>query len=1166
MASEDSSSRPLIAVDRGGTFTDAIAWSGSGEMLGSQKISSSDTSIEDVVELLLTRLRLPHQFDLRVGTTLATNALLSNEGARCAMLVTKGFEDLFEIDTQARDDLFDLRALRRRPHVECVLAIDERISSDGAAIQTPNVAELAIRLRRLRAGGIHSLGVCLVHANIHPAHELAIEKAARKAGFDDIYLSHRTSVERGHTARAWATWLDASLSPILRERLTRLESRFPEARCLAIRSDSMLVAPSELRGSMAVLSGPAGGAAALQAIANHLNQPVFGFDMGGTSTDVCRAAPGEELSVLDTLSVQGGTYRVAALDIKTVAAGGGSICTAAHGRLQVGPASVGADPGPLFYGNDGSSAVALSDIALASGRLPFTRGAEEAWLEANPPIRIFPKRTEEGVAHLAQQAGLSTDATISAFLRIAIQEMASAVQDVASRRGLDIREHALVCLGGASGQYICDVAAALGVDTILEHPQTSVLSALGIGLAGEVERRVSGLQGRLRDFVPEALSTEARHWLGLRAHRGTSSFWIPVERSSTDVEIQAAFDEEHRHVMGFSPEGEPELIGLRSDLEEAERIRNATQELEPRTESAARTQPVLIDEAWHEARLIPRSSLRVRESVEGPALILSVGTTLYVSPDFTATMDDAGQITLRRSKKKRAKASGDTKVETELFARRLRAIASEMGVALQRAARSPNIRDRLDFSCAIFDAKGDLLANAPHIPVHLGSMGACVKALLPDLLRAPGECFLTNSPSRGGTHLPDITVVQSVADRDGEIWAFVAARGHHADVGGSTPGSMPSRAFSLEEEGLCIDALQLTAGEQFLRTDIRRVLKSGPYPVRDLETNLIDLQAQVAACRRGAVRLRDEFWTNEPRGADHFQRRSKDLQKLASDCVERALREVGDGAYHTRVATDWGSEIAVRWELQDGRARLSFSGTSGAHPENLNATKAVTEASVLYALRLMSDAPVPLCQGCLTPVRIEIPDPSLLSPPSDSAVSLGNVETSQRVVDALLLSLGIAASSQGTMNNVSVGGKGFSYYETVAGGAGGCQKGAGGSAVHSHMTNSRITDVEILESHYPVRVVEFRVRRGSGGAGRFAGGDGLVRVLEALAPMRVELSAGGRIHGREGLCGGEPGAPGAQRVLRRDGEWESVGGRCAFELAPGDRFELRTPGGGGYAE
>ncbi len=1186
-----------VWIDRGGTFTDCIGRDpATGGLRVIKLLSDDEAPLRGIRRLLGVEEGAPiPPCDVRMGTTLATNALLERKGAPTGLLITRGFADLLVVGDQSRPELFALEVRTAEPLTTAVVEVDVRRGAGGEVVEAIDPEAIDLALDALAEAGVESLAVVLLHAYLDGGDEAWIAERARSRGFSHVAASHEVVGELGLLGRGETTVVDAYLTPVISAYMRRLREALPGSSLGIMQSSGDLTDGGRFRGRDAILSGPAGGVVAVAAVARSLGiDQAIGFDMGGTSTDVCRWAGEFERSY--GARVSGVRVRTPMMAIHTVAAGGGSLCSFDGHRFRVGPESAGAEPGPLCYGHAEAEALALTDINLLLGRLvgdrfPFAldRGAVSRRIAELRDRLPGERRSEIEIA--------------SGFFRVAIEHMAAAIRTISVGRGHDVRDHALVVFGGAGGQHACPLARALGVQTLVFHPLGGVLSAYGIGVAragwhGELDggRRTlaPGLFASLEPYFAalvgrgqallhrheglEAAEIEAIRRLDLR-YRGTeASLCLTLRGDEDEHGLRRRFTAVHQREFGYARPGHAiEAVTIRVEL--IERTRGALPDEEgegvgersastPGAPSAeVRLEPLRHASMWAEGQVHPRAPVYRRESlvagveIDGPALILDATATLAVDPGWRLCARADGVLIARDLEGAAAPleaSSGEVDpVLLEIFANRITAIAEQMGVVLQRTALSTNIRERLDFSCAVFDAGGRLVANAPHIPVHLGAMSESIRAVLaahPE--PQPGAVYITNDPAAGGSHLPDVTVIAPVHDEEGLLRYFTASRGHHADIGGITPGSMPPHSTRLAEEGIVFRALKIVDEGRLDRELLLELLSAGPYPARRPEENLADIEAQIAASRTGA-RLLGEL--GERIGTDTVVAYMGHLQDYAAATVAEAIARQPEGTRRFADAMDEGTAIEVAITVRGERMIVDFAGTGAAVEGNLNAPRAVTVAALLYVLRLFCGRTIPLNSGCLRAIDLRIPAGSILDPPADRAVVAGNVETSQRVVDVLLGALGLAAASQGTMNNLTFGSETFGYYETIGGGVGATAGRDGASGVHSHMTNTRITDVEVLESRFPVRVREFGRRPGSGGAGRRRGGDGLIRELEFLAPASVSIVASRRVRAPFGLRGGGPGATGLDTH-----NGEPVAGQASFEVVAGDRVRIATPGGGGF--
>jgi len=1256
-------------VDRGGTFTDVVGCTPQGHLRILKLLSEDpgryeDAAVEGVRRLLALEgaaldggtvpagdVSVPQGLvaEVRMGTTVATNALLERAGTPTLYVTTRGFGDALRIGYQDRPDIFALDIRLPAPAYGRVLEVDERVGADGQVVRPLDEEGARRGLEEARRAGFAAVAIAFVHGYAYPEHERRMAELARATGFSQVSVSHEASPLMKLVGRGETTVVDAYLSPILRHYVDGVAASLGDVRLRFMQSHGGLTDAALFRGKDAVLSGPAGGVVGAVAVSRRAGfRKVIGFDMGGTSTDVSHYAG--ELERSYESMVGGVRLRSPMLRVHTVAAGGGSICAFEDGRYRVGPRSAGADPGPACYGRGGP--LTVTDCNLVTGKLrpaffPHVFGPDGAHgLDEEAARRVL-----ADVAASMRAAGVDApppEQLADDFIRVACEAMARAIKRISTQRGHDITGHVLCCFGGAAGQHACLVADALGMTGILLHPLAGVLSAYGMGLAHVRALRERTVEAPLAQAdapaVAAALDEVESAAVAELARQGLTAAALRVERrghvkyAGTDVslpvpwgapgEMERAFLDLHRTRYGFLIPGRTLTLeavsaeavgagaaqdGLTGDADADARdaggrppdtpeAGRAPAAVEPAPRELAR---VFTGGRSHEAPVYVRADLPPAAAVEGPAIVCEPTSTTVVEPGWRAESLAGGELLLRRtSPPARPSADPDTvsPLLLEVFNSLFMSVAEQMGATLANTAVSVNIKERLDFSCAVFDAGGGLVANAPHLPVHLGSMGASVQAVL-ERHRGevrPGDAWLLNSPYAGGTHLPDLTVVTPVfldgdespapATAPGHAPAgplfFVASRAHHADVGGVTPGSMPPGSRTIDEEGVLVEDFLLVDGGRLREAEVAELLTSAPYPVRDLQQNLADLRAQVAANARGAAelaRMTREF------GLAVVTAYMRHVQDNAAEAVRRVLDRLARPAADARGAagTSGGSgppgapaapPRTFRQELDDGsviqvsvavdpaarRAVVDFSGTSPQRADNFNAPAAVTTAAVLYVFRTLVDADIPLNAGCLEPIDIVIPPGSMLSPTAPAAVAAGNVETSQAVTAALLGALGAAAASQGTMNNLTFGDDRYQYYETICGGAGAGPDWDGCSAVHTHMTNSRLTDPEVLEWRYPVRVEEFRVRRGSGGAGARRGGDGVVRRLRFLEPFTAAIVSSARRVPPYGLDGGLPGACGRNAVERADGTLEELPGVAQTHAEPGDVLVVETPGGGGY--
>jgi len=1193
-------------IDRGGTFTDCIARAPDGSLREAKLLSSDSAPVQAVRQVLeaegVVRAGEPlPACSVKLGSTVATNALLERRGAATAIVTHASLGDVFTIGTQERPDLFALDIRRPPPVHAAVVPVRGRVDVEGRELEPLDLAAAREALTAAREAGIESLAVVLAHAYAYPEMERQLVALAGELGFPDAVASHAVACELGLLARGETTAADAYLTPLLQRHVAALAAALPGSRLRFMQSSGGLTEAARFRGPTALLSGPAGGVvAAARVAAGAGHRRAIGFDMGGTSTDVSLIVDGEVERAFET-RVGGIRVKSPMLRIHTVAAGGGSLCRFDGFRLTVGPESAGADPGPLCYGSPQAREPALTDVNLFLGRI-----LPDRFPFALEPARVAPAL--QAIRDRLAAAGFERDLdeVAAGFVEIANASMAEAIQQVSVGRGVDPRDCVLVGFGGAGGQHVCAVARALQVRRILLHPLAGLLSAFGIGVAEEswdgqrdAGRRPVPAPGAPLDPDLEqalaALEREGRAALaeeGVRPERVRIERWLDLRYRGTDTPLPVcddgrapgafdwagAFAAEHERRFGYVRQQRPvEITTVR--IRARGPAPGAAATLAPRP--AAEAAPERSVHAWFPgsgrvpAPVYARSRLAAGARLVGPAIVLEDTGTVLLDPGFSLVVGEDGVMTLTDEARGEAPADGDPRrspdvadpVRLEVFGNRFMSIAEQMGAVLRNTSVSTNIKERLDYSCAVFDPGGGLVANAPHIPVHLGAMSETVRAALeafPDL--RSGDVVVTNDPFSGGSHLPDVTVVTPVflEDDPGRAGApafFVASRGHHADIGGSTPGSMPPVSRTLEDEGVVIPLMRLVRDGVFDEAGVRRLLEQARHPARQPDDNLADLEAMVAANRAGADLL-VAFARDEGRGL--VEATMGQLQQASAAKVRREIGRLPDGRHVFEDALDDGTPIRVALDIEGERMTIDFAGTGAAVPGNLNAPRAIVQAAVIYVLRSLVVERIPLNGGCLDPVEVRVPPGSLLDPPRGCAVVGGNVETSQRVVDVLLGALGLAAASQGTMNNVTFGDRRFGYYETIAGGSGAGPTWDGTSGVHTHMTNTRITDLEVLESRYPVELAEFSLRAGSGGRGRHRGGDGVVRRYRFRSPVTATLLTERRVRQPYGLAGGEPGLAGRNSVLRASGEREELAGSCSLELEPGDELCVETPGGGGY--
>ncbi|MBN8807955.1 MAG: hydantoinase B/oxoprolinase family protein [Sphingomonas sp.] len=1172
-------------VDRGGTFTDVVARRPDGSIGVVKLLSEAPGRYADAAVEAIRRLTDGRDaaFDLRIGTTIATNALLERKGAPTCLAITRGFEDALVIGYQERADIF-ARDLRRPPPLfDRVIGIDERIAADGSVVRALDETAARVALRDAYDAGLRALAIVLVHGYRHHAHEVALARIAEAIGFTQISVSHRVAPLIKLIGRGDTTLVDAYLSPVLDAYVASLEQALGPG-ALFMQSSGGLVDARLFLGKDAILSGPAGGIVGMAETACQAGfDRVIGFDMGGTSTDVSHFAGSYERDT-ETL-IAGARVRAPMLRIHTVASGGGSICRFDGQRLLVGPESAGAVPGPACYRRGGP--LTVTDCNVMLGKLQPAFFPALFGEDGRQPI------DPDAVAVRFAALSLDPYAAAEGFVTVAVADMANAIRKISVERGHDLTRYTLACFGGAGGQHACLVADALAMDRVMIHPLAGVLSAYGMGLASRRELREATAGFALADAAAiaaavAALADEASAALiaqgvdpaeivverRLHLRRGQTDHTIEVDLVS-EAAMTDAFDAAHRAQFGFSAAAPLIVDRITVEAVAGGSALDGTVAALPAHAGAAETVvPVYCAGAWRDTQVYRREVLGAGQALNGPVLIVDAVATTMVEPGWRAAVDTVGNLILTRAVPRSAVRVGTEldPVRLAIFAGLFMSIAEEMGAALQRSAASVNIRERLDFSCALFDGAGNLIANAPHIPVHLGSMAESIRTIIADRGAGAdgrsirrGDAYALNAPYRGGTHLPDITVIMPVfagPDEAAPAW-FVAARGHHADVGGITPGSMPPDSRSIAEEGIVFDDVLVVDEGRFRDAELRALLGGGEHPARNIDQNIADLTAQLAACTRGAAGLARAA---ADYGADVVSAYMAHVQANADAAVKRLIATLHDGAFAYEMDDGGVVRVAVRIDRTAGTMTVDFTGTSQQRPTNFNAPASIVRAAVLYVLRTLIDEPVPLNDGCLRSVTIVVPDGSMLNPHYPAAVVAGNVETSQVVTDALFGALGAMAASQGTMNNFTFGDDEFQYYETIAGGSGAGPGFAGTPAIQTHMTNSRLTDPEILETRFPVLLEQFSIRRGSGGAGASDGGDGATRRMRFLRPMTACILANRRRVPPFGLDGGQDGAAGVSRVERADGQVETLGATAKVAMRPGDVFVIDTPGGGGFGK
>jgi 5-oxoprolinase (ATP-hydrolysing) len=1183
-------------IDRGGTFTDVVGRRPDGTLVTLKLLSEDPARYDDAAVAGVRQLLGLGPDDavtpdrvacVKMGTTVATNALLERKGEPTLLVTTRGFRDALRIGYQERPRLFDRHIVLPELLYARVVEAHERVAADGTVVEPLDEAHCRKALRAAFDAGLRSVAVVFLHAYRCTAHEAAAARLAAEIGFTQVSASHRVSPLVKLVGRGDTTVVDAYLSPLLRRYVDRVAAAMPGVRLFFMQSSGGLVHADVFHGKDAILSGPAAGVVGMARTARQAGvERAIGFDMGGTSTDVSHWAGAFE-HAFET-RVAGVRIRAPMMRIHTVAAGGGSILRFDGARLRVGPESAGADPGPASYRRGGPLTVTDANVLVGKiqpAHFPHVFGADGILpLDRDVVAARF--------AELATEVGRATGVTRSpealaeGFVDVAVGAMANAIKTISIARGYDVTRYTLQCFGGAAGQHACRVADALGMTRVLVHPLAGVLSAYGMGLADQTVMRHAAVEmplasagvtiaARLAALAADAEAALRGQGIGgeTRVHRhvhlryeGTDTA-LPVAFGTADA-MRAAFEADYRRQFTFSTPERPLVVeAVAVEAVAASGVPGAGLSV-PTGDAAAPAETVRVftDGRWWDATLLLRERLGPGRRLEGPAIVAEGNATTVVEPGWCAGVAAGGDLVLERLTARPARRAAGTTADPvllEVFNNLFMNIAEQMGAQLQHTASSVNIKERLDFSCALFDRDGNLVANAPHIPVHLGSMGESVAAVIArhGATMRPGDAYVLNDPYHGGTHLPDVTVVTPVYLGAATPVFYVGSRGHHADVGGTTPGSMPPFSTCVDEEGVQIDDVLLARDGHFREAEMLALLAGGRHPARNPRQNLADLQAQMAANETGARELRrivDEF------GVDVVEAYMRHVRDNAEESVRRVIGRLRNGSFTLTVDNDARIRVAIAVDAVSRSAVIDFTGTSSQLPNNFNAPRAVTLAAVLYVFRTLVDDDIPLNAGCLTPLRVVIPAGSMLNPASPASVVAGNVETSTCITNALYGALGAMAAAQCTMNNFTFGDAHHQYYETIAGGSGAGPGFDGTSVVQTHMTNSRLTDPEVLELRYPVRLDAFEIRRGSGGAGRHRGGDGAVRRVRFLAPMTASILSNGRRHGAFGLAGGAPGAPGVNRVERADGRVEVLGHVGSAEMHPGDVFVVETPGGGGW--
>ena len=1187
-------------IDRGGTFTDLVIRSPEGQLSTHKLLSENPEQYKDAA---LAGIRDVLGLDagqpipdgtveaIKMGTTVATNALLERKGERTVLAVTKGFADQLRIGYQNRPNIFARKIELPEQLYESVVEIEERYSADGEVLKPLDRDGAREVLQKAFDEGIGSVAIVLMHGYRYRNHEEEVASIAREIGFSQVSISHGVSPLMKFVGRGDTTVVDAYVSPILRRYVDMIAANISDARLMFMQSNGGLADASFFQGKDSILSGPAGGIVGAARTAHMAGfKKIIGFDMGGTSTDVAHYN-GEYERAFETL-VAGVRMRAPMMNIHTVAAGGGSILHFDGSRYRVGPDSAGANPGPACYRRGGPLCVTDANVML--GKIQSEFFPRVFGPDANEPL-------DEQVVHekfkeLARQIAIATGDTrtpvevADGFLKIAVDNMANAIKQISVQRGYDVTEYTLNCFGGAGGQHACLVADALGMTRVFVHPFAGVLSAYGMGLADQRVIRERAVEKMLNDSLIDELGTIVQELCdqagaelvsqGLKTEDLSYDCKTHIRYEGTDTAIvvdfgtltsmRAEFERLHMQQFGFKAPDKNnivealtvEAIGQGQDIEFENFDTTSSADLEPLGHAQ-----IYMAREKRDAPVYDRQSIASGTKLSGPAVLIDSNSTTVIEPGWQVHVTESNHMVITRVEKRPTEHAVGTDADPvmlEVFNNLFMSIAEQMGVVLQNTSYSVNIKERLDFSCAVFDNDGELVANAPHIPVHLGSMSESVKTVIRErgATVKPGDVFVLNAPYNGGTHLPDVTVMTPVFDTRGtQILFYVASRGHHAEIGGKTPGSMPPDSRHIDEEGVLIDNFQLVDQGRLLEKELKDLFTNAPYPTRNFNHNLGDLKAQIAANEKGVNELRkmvDHF------GLDVVLAYMKHVQDNAEESVRRVIQRLSDGEFEYEM--DFGAKIkvAITVHPESRAATIDFTGTSPQQDNNFNITHAVAVAAVLYTFRLMVDSDIPLNAGCLKPLEIIIPDDCMLRPKYPAAVVAGNVETSQAITDAIIGALGFMAAAQGTMNNFTFGNSEYQYYETICGGAGAGVDFDGADAVHTHMTNTRLTDPEVLEWRFPVILDSFSIRRGSGGRGKHHGGDGVIRRIQFRQKMTASILSGHRIVPPYGVDGGRSGKLGRNYVERQDGTVTKQEGTDSTEVHEGDVYVIETPGGGGY--
>ena len=1193
-------------IDRGGTFTDIIGRNPEGKISTHKLLSEnpqqySDAAIQGIRDILSLKSNDQIPIDkidlIKMGTTVATNALLERNGERTLLAITKGFGDILRIGYQQRPNLFALDIKLPDMLYSEIEEIDERIDIHGNIIKKLDKSGTEVKLKKAFDNGYRSIAIVLLHGYRYKKHENQINLIAKKIGFEQISVSHQVIPLMKIVPRGDTTVIDAYLSPILRRYVNQFENALgtekkDKGKLMFMQSNGGLTDAHFFQGKDAILSGPAGGVVGMVKTGEKAGfKKLIGFDMGGTSTDVCHYN-GDYERTLET-QVAGVRLRAPMMLINTVAAGGGSILHFDGSRYRVGPDSAGANPGPACYRNGGP--LTVTDCNVMLGKLNPELFPKVFGKNANQQIDVSIVKEKFNV--LAKEISNATKKAVSpievaeGFLSIAIECMANAIKKISVQRGYDVSKYTLSCFGGAGGQHACLVADSLGMKKIHLHQYAGVLSAYGIGLADSRTINDLAIELNLNKDIIESLSIQFNNLkkqgreemvaqnLNSEKLRYSSRIYLRYEGSDSALavrfseyqEIKSNFENIHKARFGFiSPEKllivESIQVEVSCPSEHVESKNN--KRTKSGTSSIARLNVVMNGDS-NPTSFYHRNNISTHDKLIGPAVIIEDTSTIVIEPGWQASINNNFDLILERTEEKQRMSAIGTNVDPimlEIFNNLFMNVAEQMGTVLENTASSVNIKERLDFSCALFSPTGDLVANAPHVPVHLGSMSESIKTIIRENNKTmmPGDAFLINAPYNGGTHLPDITLIKPVYDeQEEEVIFYVATRGHHADIGGTVPGSTPAYSKHIKEEGILIDNFTLVSKGVFLEEEIYNLLSSGDFPARNIKQNIADLKAQVASAEKGAQEL---LGVIQNYGLKVVHAYMQHVQDNAEESVRRILDVINDSSFTYKMDDGYQVSVAISVDKKKRSATIDFTGTSDQHPSNFNAPSAICHAAVLYVFRCLVDDNIPLNAGCLKPLKLIIPEHSMINPEYPAAVIAGNVETSQYIVDTLFGALGVVAASQGTMNNFTWGNDRIQNYETICGGSGASAEQNGCSAVHTHMTNSRLTDPEVLEWRFPVRLESFSIRNNSGGDGIHKGGDGVDRRIRFLESMTVNMIAGHRVVPPYGIKGGKPGAVGKNYVIHRDARITELGTKGQIEVVKDDVFVLKTPGGGGYGQ